>query len=483
MKRMNRKERISDSQKTLHTAFSNTIANVISLVIGTLVVSVTTRVMSQDDVGTAATFLANRNTIAILVTFSIYAYVNRGLVLHDEDKIGFLQSVTYFCILVIFAAFIIALPFKQLLMNLLSLDPFLYYWLFVSLLSYTVFLVADYYCIYSNKSGLVFWIVIATGPIGQILSVIFAVLMPSNKYMGRVLGLDAAYVLVTLIFLIGFLFKQKRPTWRKCLKYIQESLSFTLPLLPHLLSQMLLTQCDLILISYLCGTDKSGIYSMGHTVGNLAFTVMTQIMCAWSPWVYRRMKENQYAPIKYGSEFLMALGVFLSCGLITVSPELVHLMLPSSYAVTTSIIPMLVFAMYFQFLFTLVYDLEYFRKKPHWIALQSSIAAASNVVLNILIIPIAGYQSACYLTCISYAILLLTGLAMTRKLDFNSIYNSKALLLSVIFMGGYSLLGIAVENNLVIRYLLMITVTCLLLYRYRNILNSQLKEFMRSNGQ
>ena len=169
---MNRKERISDSQKTLHTAFSNTIANVISLVIGTLVVSVTTRVMSQDDVGTAATFLANRNTIAILVTFAIYAYVNRGLVLHDEDKIGFLQSVAYFCILVIFAAFIIALPFKQRLMNLLSLDPFLYYWLFVSLLSYTVFLVADYYCIYSNKSGLVFWIVIATGPIGQILSVI-----------------------------------------------------------------------------------------------------------------------------------------------------------------------------------------------------------------------------------------------------------------------------------------------------------------------
>ena len=158
-------------------------------------------------------------------------------------------------------------------------------------------------------------------------------------------------------------------------------------------------------------------------------------------------------------------------------------MLPSSYAVTTSIVPMLVFAMYLQFLFTLVYDLEYFRKKPHWIALQSSIAAASNVVLNILIIPIVGYQSACYLTCISYAILLLTGLAMTRKLDFNSIYNSKALLLSVIFMGGYSLLGITVENNLVIRYLLMVTVTCFLLYKYRNVLNSQLKELMRSNEQ
>ena len=72
---------------------------------------------------------------------------------------------------------------------------------------------------------------------------------------------------------------------------------------------------------------------------------------------------------------------------------------------------------------------------------------------------------------------------MTRKLDFNSIYNSKALLLSVIFMGGYSLLGITVENNFVIRYLLMIVVTCFLLYRYRNILNSQLKELMRSNGQ
>ena len=41
---------------------------------------------------------------------------------------------------------------------------------------------------------------------------------------------------------------------------------------------MVLTQCDLVMISFFCGSKESGIYSMGHTVGFLALTVMSQIL-------------------------------------------------------------------------------------------------------------------------------------------------------------------------------------------------------------
>ena len=88
---------------------------------------------------------------------------------------------------------------------------------------------------------------------------------------------------------------------------------------------------------------------MGHTVGFLALTVMSQIMASWSPWVYRRMEERDYLSIFENSKLIVLVGTYISMGLLTISSELIKLFLTDVYLPCIYIVPILLF-MIFSFL-------------------------------------------------------------------------------------------------------------------------------------
>ena len=265
---------------------------------------------------------------------------------------------------------------------------------------------------------------------------------------------------MAVVVILWLLFSKKvRPGW----KYVKHTLSFTVPIIPHLLSQMVLTQCDLIMISYFAGEDKSGIYGMGHTVGYLAFTVMSQIMAAWSPWVYRRLEERDYKSIRDNSRIMMLLGTYLTIGLLTVSTELIRIFLTDDYLPCIYIVPLLVLAMFFQFIYLFFYDLEYYHKKSKWIATASVIAAILNAGLNLLLIPRLGYMAACYTTVASYLVLLLLNYLFCRRLEAAKIYHLKTAFVLILVVVLYMLFIFATIDHIIIRYLALVVITILLL--------------------
>lgn len=449
-----------DSKQTIRTAILNTGANVLSLIVGMVMIPIITRVLSTTEMGVVSTFLSTRNTFVILATLASYSYVHKAMLEFHEEKKNYMGSIALFCFLVIAISYAICLPFRSQLMELFSLDDFLYNWLFISSLAFALYSLGDYYCIFHNKSVVVFLIVLLAGPVAQLLSLDFSLLLPGKRYIGRVLGLDFAYCLVAVCVIVWLLFSKKiKLQW----KYVKHTLSFTVPIIPHLLSQMILTQCDLIMISYFAGEDKSGIYGMGHTIGFLAFTVMSQIMAAWSPWVYRRLEEHDYKSIHDNGKIIMLLGTYLTIGLLTVATELIRIFLTDDYLPCIYIVPLLVLAMYFQFIYLFFYDLEYYHKKSKWIATASVIAAIMNAGLNILLIPRIGYMAACYTTVASYLVLLLLNYLFCRKLDVEKIYNLKIAFGLIVAVILYMLFVFATIDYILLRYLLLVVITILLL--------------------
>lgn len=269
-----------DSRLTVKTALLNTVANIISLVVGMVMVPIIARVISEKDLGIASTFLATRNSLVIVATLAVYAFVNRAMLEFEKEKKDYIFSITCFCVVAVGLVFLVSLPFRGALQEALKLDDFLYYWLFVSCLGFALYSIGDYYCIFHNKSLIIFFIVLCSGPVAQFLSVGLAFVLPEKKYIGRVLGLDAAYIVVALV-LVVWLLASGRHKLRK--RYITRTLEFTVPVIPHLLSQMVLTQCDLMMITAMVEEAETGSTAMAHTVGFLAFTVMSQLMAAWSP--------------------------------------------------------------------------------------------------------------------------------------------------------------------------------------------------------
>ena len=450
-------EQQNDNTQTAKTAILNTVANCISLVVGMIMIPIVTRVLSTEQMGIANTFISTRNTVVIIITCSVYAYVHKAMIEFKDEKKSYIFSIIVFSILAVVISFCISLIFKEKLMKLLSLDNFLYYWLFISCLGFALYSIADYYCIFQNKYYIVAMIVLSVGPISQFLSVGLSYVLENDKYIGRVIGLDFVYLLVA-VCLIVWMFVGRRPKFKT--KYVKTTLAFTIPIIPHLLSQMVLTQCDLVMISYFCGSSKSGIYSMGHTVGFLALTVMSQIMASWSPWVYRRMEDKEFKTIFDNSKLIVLVGAFISIGLLTISTELIKIFLTDVYSPCIYIVPTLVVAMFFQFIYIFVYDFQFFNKKAKSIAASSIVAAIFNLITNYIFIPKFGFLAAGFTTLASYFVLLMINYFFTV---INKVYDIKQLFAWTIVVGVYALICVKLKNEFIVRYIMFIGFSLVLL--------------------
>lgn len=449
-----------DSKLTIKTALMNTVANIIGLVVGMVMVPIIARVLTPAELGVASTFLSTRNTVVIVITCAVYAYVNRAMLEFREHKKDYIYTMVLFCICTVIAAFLICIPFKSQLMGLFTLDGFLFYWLFGSCLVFALYSLGNYYCIFHNKSIIIFCIVLSGGVISQLLSLGLAYVMPQHRAIGRVIGLDFTYGVVAICVLIWMaLTRKKTPK----LLYIKQTMRFTVPVIPHLLSQMVLTQCDLIMISYYAGEDKSGIYSMGHTIGFLAFTVMTQVMAAWSPWVYRRLEEHDTGIIRQNAQVMMLLGAYMSIGLMTVGTELIHIFLTDLYLPCIYIVPPLVLAMFFQFLYLFLYDVEYYYKKAKLLAVSSVISSVLNLILNAVFIPRYSYLAACYTTVASYLALLILNYMFSRRIGTNEIYNLKLMVVLVVAVAAYMFFVFMAIQYVTLRYGVLVLITVILL--------------------
>ena len=453
-------DKYQDSKQTIRTAIMNTGANIVSLVVGMIMIPIIARVLSTTEMGIASTFLSTRNTFVILATLASYSYVHKAMLEFKNEKTSYIASIAVFCAVMLAVVFLICLPFKSQIMEWFSLDDFLFYWLFISSLSFALFTLGNYYCIFHNKSLVVFFIVMSVGPVAQFLSLGLAFVWPDRKYVGRVIGLDFTYCVVAICVVVWLLITKGKKVRSK---YVRQTLVFSVPIIPHLLSQMVLTQCDLIMISYFAGEDKSGIYSMGHTVGFLAFTVLSQIMAAWSPWVYRRLEDKDYETVYKNGKVMMILGGYMTIGLLTVATELIKIFLPVDYLPCIYIVPPLVLAMFFQFIYLFFYDVEYYNKKSKNIAIASVIASILNVILNWLLIPRIGYMAACYTTVASYLVLLLLNYMFCLKLDVRKIYNLKVALGLTTFVIVYMFFIFITVNYILVRYIALVILSIVLL--------------------
>ena len=86
---------------------------------------------------------------------------------------------------------------------------------------------------------------------------------------------------------------------------VKEGLQISLPMIPHLLSQIFLSSCDLLMIKSISGESSAGIYSVAYTIANILYTISLQIFKPWSPWVYRRIENKETDSIKENSKLIM----------------------------------------------------------------------------------------------------------------------------------------------------------------------------------
>ncbi len=470
--------REEDGKKTVISMVTYLIANVIGMAVSLVALPVLTNLLSTAEMGIATSFITLKNIVTIILLLAMYISIDKIFVSVKDynERYKYLSSIYIFSTIVAILIYIVYFIFQVPINKMLGFNTQMMTLMVLMciLINGCTLMVANWnFC---NKAKYTFLYNLLASPISQILSIILVLILPSEKYLGRIIGVDFFNIVLGFVFGIVILKKGKRAFNKN---YIKESLQISLPMIPHLLSQIFLSSCDLLMIKSIVGEASAGIYSVAYTISNILYTISLQIFKPWSPWVYRRIENKETDSIKENSKLIMHIVWIFCIGIFTIAPELIKLFINSEYGEASLIVPPICLGIFFQMMYTFFYDIEYYHKKNKQIAIFSVITAVINIILNYVAIHIWGYQAAAYTTIVSYMILCILHYFGMRKIDKTQYYDLKTLLVLSSVLILITLANVIFNNSILIRYIILIFSGIYILIRYRELIKDMLNKFRK----
>lgn len=98
-----------------------------------------------------------------------------------------------------------------------------------------------------------------------------------------------------------------------------------------------------------------------------------------------------------------------------IAPEFIMLLATEEYYDAIKLVPVISLSSYFGFLYTVFSTVEFFFERNKLIAIASVTGAATNVILNLLLIPLFGYYAAGYTTLVSYVLYSLVHFVFMKR--------------------------------------------------------------------
>ena len=184
-------------------------------------------------------------------------------------------------------------------------------------------------------------------------------------------------------------------------------LRFGVPTIFTLLAMRIVDYSDRFLIKYLLGASgdrELGMYTVAYNLGMVGIMVfVNSFRLAWQPF-FLSMKENPDARgifSRVATYYAMFIGmVFL--GMTLFRAELFHLYAPGYPAGLSNLIPFVALAYILDGFYLIMIAGVFIREKTLYLPLATATAAAVNIGLNFLMIPLLGILGAALSTVVAY---------------------------------------------------------------------------------
>jgi O-antigen/teichoic acid export membrane protein len=420
----------TSGKTAVKAGFWYTASSVAIRSVGIITSPIYTRMLTPDDYGIANTFNSWIEIINVFTCLCVVYSIGRAK-LDFKDKFDeYLSSLQSLSSTFAFGVLIIALFFGKQLSAWMQYEIPLVMVLFV----YLVIAPSVEYMLqkckyeYQFKQSIIISAIICIGTV--IMSILLMLLFSNERYFGKILGTLVMTFMLGIFFYIR-IFRQGKVFYNR--EYWAYALKIGLPMIPHALALIVLAQVDRIMIKDMCGEAEAGLYGWGYGIATLLSMFTNAIGQAWLPWFNEQLYNGKKDQIRAINKKIIALGVFLTIGFITVAPEVVLLMGSEDYWVAKWVIPPIALGTLAQYFYTNYVNLELFYKKTAIIAISSVSAAIINYFLNLWLIPQYGYLIAAYTTLISYLFLMLFHYVATRFVLKKRVYANVFIFCMMIF--------------------------------------------------
>ncbi|MCB2358810.1 lipopolysaccharide biosynthesis protein [Clostridium estertheticum] len=432
-----------------------------------------TRMLSTADFGIVNVYTTWLSVFTTLITLGLLATVNNAKVDFKEKYDEFASSILFLATLFAIFWFIIVFIFKKQIGSIINLNSILVMCLIIQ--SFFQFIVDFSYAKlnaeYKYKKYLL--ISISAAILNTILAIIIIYNLKTDKYYGRISSLLIIAILYGAVLYIIAMRKGKKLINFKYWKY---ALILSIPAIVHLLSGVILQSVDTLMINSMLGESAAGIYSFAYKIGMIMYFVWLACNKAWVPWFYENMKEKNYEDIRLKIKYYIMIFSVMGFVLIFISPEIGKIMGTKDFYQGLDYVPLIMVGYYFQFLYSIPVNLEFYTKNTKLLSLGTLIAALANVVLNYIMIPRYGAVAATWTTIIAYVLLFLYHYFMSLHIVDVRIYNFKPFAYGIISIVLSSVIFYVVKDNLILRYGILIVTLIVLGYQIQKISKKLLKK-------
>lgn len=376
-----------------------------------------TRLLTTEQFGTYTMYNSWFSVITIVCTLNLsYNVFHRAMVKYPDDKDGYtssMQGLTTLITLVVFSTFLI---FPTAWEQALQLPDELIFCMFLEMLFAPAFYFWQTRQRFEYRYVALAVVTISMTLISTVLGVV-AVMLTNYGALARIYPVVATDVIVGIFFTV-LQYARGRKVFSK--KYWGFALGFNLPLLPHYLSTVVLNQADRVMIGQICGMDDVAIYGVAYSLAMAASLFIGSVNSSLIPWTYQQLEKHDPAQTRRIGDIGLMLSTMLAAILLLVAglgPEIMMILGPESYQAAIWVIPPVALSVLASMYVWLFVNVETYYEENGYVAAVSIGAAALNVVLNLVALPVFGFVAAGWTTFASYVAMALGHAYFTKRIQ------------------------------------------------------------------
>ena len=437
------------SNKKINPLLKSSIIYIVATIIGQgmtfLGIIVFTRLMDQNDYGLYSTYYAYVSVVTVLIGANLHYALNNAYIEKNRIK-EFRKSVLCLSFVIMILSSVVVLLAGKILLNEFSV------FIIVMLLLHSYGFFVINYRMYSanmeNDYKRKQWLLILPYAFQLIIPILFMLFLSQTSFEIRVIGSTVGVCGIAVLLFIEMMRYKGKLIDINDWKY---ALSIALPSVVMSISYMLMQQCDKVMITNICGSSDTAVYSVIYYLGYAIIAVDQAVAPVRQAWIYQKLDEQDVHEAGNIQKWYLVVIAILTTGLIMAGPEVVKIIAPSSYWQFEYIVPFVVSAC-MMMLYRFYTEITLFYKKNMILSMCVCVCAIINIILNAVLIPRAGAVAACYTTVVSYFLLfILTGIVSGKCMKH--IYSKKVFLCFILWISGVSVLSYTVYETMWIRYI------------------------------
>ncbi|MBO5239347.1 MAG: oligosaccharide flippase family protein [Lachnospiraceae bacterium] len=439
-----------------------------------------TRLMGTADYGIVSNFTMWANFFAVFICLQMTAGIVAAKVTRSVEELDvYVARITRMCIAFALVIGCFIFLFRNFISNITEIDSIYLLPMLIVAYGHSAINLYSSYCIAQERPKAK----VKFSTINSLFITLCGVMMVlffADKSQGRIIGFVVAYGLVALYVSVRFAFiKTKGVGSGK--KDVMYALTFGIPLIPHLLANMVNGNADRVFIIKLFGENEAGIYSVAYSIGAIALTFADACTDAWTPWYFSetkcKNKEQVNRYLKFYS-FTIAMCFF---GVMMLAPEIMKIMADETYYTGMPCIKYVALGICFLFLYRFPLCYEQYNGNTKFVAPATVICAAINIILNSIFVPKYGIEGAAFTTLLSYIILWILHEIVVRFIIKNYNIDFKSYLPAIVISCIGFVLSDMLSEKFFLRYFIIAIFCISYLFYAGNILKYKKKNSVKRN--